>query len=150
MAMITIRTEIPAPIETAWILLTDVRHLRRWWNRDIRLDAVPGGTFTEPWTDAFGRPRLTTGEVLGLHRPREIRLSWGDPDWPLATEVTVDLHEIPGGTALTLTHGGWSAFPEGDRDHLIATHRADWQRHLERLAAYAERATVKKAPAAVH
>lgn len=148
--MISICTKIAAPIETAWILLTDVRHLRHWWNRNIRLDPVPGGTFIEPWTDSLGRPRLTTGEVLGLKRPNEFRLSWSAPDWPLATEVTVDLHETPGGTAVTLTHGGWSAFPEGDRDDLIEIHRAGWQRHLDRLAAYAECAMARRAPVSVH
>ena len=137
--MIEMTIDILAPIDEAWGCLTETAHLRRWWNDGVRLEAIPGGHFEEPWTDATGTPVLTSGTVLDLKAPRELRLTWADTDWPIETEVIIELKKSARGTRLTLTHGGWSAFPEGDRAHLIATHRAGWARHLQNLACYAGR-----------
>lgn len=135
--MIEMTVEIPASVNTAWDCLTETVHLRRWWNAGISLNAVPGGHFEEPWIDAEGTPVITSGTVLGLKALSELRLSWANADWPIETEVTIELKRTAQGTRLILTHGGWSAFPEGDRAHLIATHRAGWARHLRNLATYA-------------
>lgn len=122
--------EIAAPIDRTWSCLTSPAHLRRWWNENVTLDAVPGGRFEEPTTAAGG-------SVLDLKEKRELRLTWTGPDWPIETEVTIRLDRGDARTRLMLTHGGWSAFPEDDRAHLIALHRAGWDRHLRNLADYA-------------
>ena len=128
--MIDMTLEIPASIDRTWICLTSPAHLRRWWNENVTLDAVPGGRFEEPGT-------ATGGNVLDLKERRELRLTWAGPDWPIQTEVTIRLDRGGAHTRLALSHGGWSAFPEDDRAHLIETHRAGWARHLKSLAAYA-------------
>jgi uncharacterized protein YndB with AHSA1/START domain len=127
--MIDLTFEIPASIEKTWICLTGPAHLRHWWN-NVTLDAIPGGHFEEKQGDA-------RGNVLGVKTKEELRLSWAGPDWPIATEITIRLSGGAGNTRVALSHGGWSAFPEGDRDHLIETHRQGWTRRLESLAAYA-------------
>jgi len=129
-AMIDLTFEIPASVEKTWICLTGPAHLRRWWNDTVTLDAVPGGHFEETRDKA-------RGNVLGVKTGQELRLSWTGPDWPIATEITIRLSGGTANTRLALSHGGWSAFPEADRDHLIATHRQDWARRLRNLAAYA-------------
>lgn len=129
--------EIPASIDEAWNYLTETAHLRQWWNNGISLDASLGGHFEEPWTDPLGKPAVTSGTVLNLKAPRAMHLSWADADWPIETEVFIELKPSGKGTRLTLTHGGWSAFPEGDRSYLISSHRDGWSRHLENLASYA-------------
>lgn len=128
--MIDMSIDIAAPIDRTWSCLTSPAHLRHWWNENVTLDAVPGGRFEEPGT-------ATGGSVLDLKDQRELRLTWAGPDWPIETEVTIRLDRGDAHTRLMLTHGGWSAFPEDDRAHLIATHRAGWDRHLKSLAAYA-------------
>lgn len=128
--MIDMSIDIAAPIDRTWSCLTSPAHLRRWWNENVTLDAVPGGRFEEPGTAAGG-------SVLDLKEKRELRLTWTGPDWPIATEVTIRLDRGDAHTRLMLTHGGWSAFPEDDRAHLIALHRAGWDRHLRKLADYA-------------
>lgn len=129
-AMIDLTYEIPTSIEKTWICLTGPAHLRRWWNDTVTLNAVPGGQFEEIQGDA-------RGNVLGVKAGEELRLSWTGPDWPIATEITIRLSRGVSNTRIALSHGGWSAFPEGDRDHLIETHRKGWARRLENLAAYA-------------
>jgi uncharacterized protein YndB with AHSA1/START domain len=139
--MIKLTVEIPAPVEVAWVYITETAHLRCWWNDGVQLDPVIGGTFSEPWTDAAGRPMVTSGKVLSLKKFQELRLSWSDEGcgWPVETEVTFELEETPRGTRLTLTHGGWQGFRENDRDHLVDMHRQGWSEHLRNLAAYALR-----------
>lgn len=129
-AMIDLTFEIPASVEKTWICLTGPAHLRRWWNDTVTLNLVPGGRFEETQGDA-------RGSVLGVKAEEELRLSWAGPDWPIATEITIRLSGGPAATRIALSHGGWSAFPEGDRDHLIATHRQGWAQRLQSLAAYA-------------
>ncbi len=129
-AMIDLTFEIPASIEKTWICLTGPAHLRHWWNDTVTLNVVPGGHFEE--TQGAAR-----GNVLGVKAGQELRLSWAGPDWPIATEITIRLSGGDTNTRVALSHGGWSAFPEGDRDHLIEFHRKGWTRRLENLAAYA-------------
>lgn len=128
--MIDMTYEIPASVEKTWMCLTGPAHLRRWWNDTVTLDPVPGGRFEE----AAGQTR---GNVLGVKAGQELRLSWAGPNWPIETEITIRLSGDAAGTRVCLSHGGWSAFPEDDRHHLIAAHRDAWDRHLKSLAAYA-------------
>lgn len=139
--MIKLTVDIPVPVQVAWIYLTETAHLRCWWNDGVELEPVIGGNFREPWTDARGRPMVTSGKVLGIKQFHELRLSWSDEGcaWPVETEVVFELEETPRGTRLTLNHGGWQGFRENDRDHLVELHREGWSQHLRSLAAYALR-----------
>jgi uncharacterized protein YndB with AHSA1/START domain len=135
--MIHLSADIPAPIEIVWNFLTETKHLQRWWNDGVTLDAVAGGDFVEPWANSAGQRIVTSGKVLGLKEASEIRLTWRDEDWTVATEVTFTLETLGEATRLTVLHGGWQAFPESDRDGLIDAHSQGWQRHLDSLTAYA-------------
>jgi len=104
-------------------------HLRHWWNDTVTLNVVPAAISKK----RKARPRQCAGVKAG----QELRLSWAGPDWPIATEITIRLSGGDTNTRVALSHGGWSAFPEGDRDHLIEFHRKGWTRRLENLAAYA-------------
>ena len=138
--MIKIDCEIAAPIERVWACLTETAQLRNWWNQGVRLDPRHGGSFEEPWTDAEGHQTVTRGTVLGIYPPRKLQLSWTDEDWPIETEVSLELQptRTGSGTRLALSHAGWQAFPEDDRDDLEEAHRSGWSHHLENLRTYAE------------
>jgi uncharacterized protein YndB with AHSA1/START domain len=118
--------------------LTEKAQLKNWWNQGVHLDPQSGGNFEEPWTDAKGRRTVTRGTVLRIDPPRMLRLSWSDEDWPIETEVSVELATTPSGTRLALSHAGWQAFPEDDRDYLVEAHRTGWSQHLNNLRTYAE------------
>ncbi|MBC8158099.1 MAG: SRPBCC domain-containing protein [Alphaproteobacteria bacterium] len=136
--MIEIKCEIAAPVERVWACLTETAQLKKWWNQGVRLEPQSGGHFEEPWVDAKGRPVVTRGTVLGIDPPRKLRLSWSDEDWPIETEVSVELAATDTGTHLALSHAGWQAFPEDDRDYLVESHKAGWFHHLKNLQTYAE------------
>jgi len=134
--MIELSIEIQAPIETAWTCVTEAAQRRRWWS-PAGGPRVPGRCFSSPASDDRTAPADAAGEVLSATAPRELRLSWMEHDWPIATEVFIRLERTPSGTRLALTHGGWSAFPEDDRSDLIRSHRERW---LSRLTSLADRA----------
>jgi len=112
----------------------------RWWGKDIRLEAVEGGLFHEPWRDAAGQHH-TRGEVLEIEPPRLLRLSWCDDDWDFGTEVCFSLAPDGEGCLLRLRHSGWHAAPAARQQQLVDDHRGGWSHHLGNLIDCAERGT---------
>jgi uncharacterized protein YndB with AHSA1/START domain len=114
-------------------VLTEQRHVARWWGEHVDLDARPGGRLVETWVDD-GRVVVTSGEVTRCEPPRALEMSWADEGWPSPTSVAFRLAEHEGGTRLVLEHTGWDVHPAGERQALIDAHVAGWSRHLGRLA----------------
>lgn len=123
-------TVVAAPVELVWATIVDDDRRAAWWPY-LHLDARPGGGFEERWTDGGGTPVVTSGDVLDLDPPRQLRLSWRDDGWPVGTEVELRLEPRADGTLVTVRHTGWSALP--DAGVLVAQHRAGWRAHLDHL-----------------
>ena len=135
--VIRIEVDLPVPPERAWTLLTEEPHLARWWGDYVSLQARPGGTFRETWSDGV-REVVTSGEVTRCDPPVALEMTWADEDWPGETEVVFHLSEDRSGTRLTLTHSGWRIHSADKRTELLAGHVRGWSEHLARLATYAK------------
>lgn len=134
---IEISALIAAPQDRVWRLLTDMDHIRVWWGDHVKLDARPGGTLREIWSDG-GREVVTAGIVKQFVPPRLLSMSWADHDWPGDTQVRFSLDPIPAGTQLLLIHSGWSVHPAERISALVEAHAQGWASHLERLARLAQ------------
>jgi uncharacterized protein YndB with AHSA1/START domain len=134
--VIRIEVDLVVPLRRAWALLTQEAHIARWWGDHVSLQARPGGTFRETWSDGV-REVVTAGEVTRCEPPIALELTWADDDWPAATKVAIHLSENGDGTRVVLTHSGWGIHPPDKRQAMIEGHARGWSDHLAALAAYA-------------
>lgn len=75
-----------------------------------RFDARPGGAVEEVAPDGV---RHVWGEVLAVEPGRRVRFSWFPGRTAESAQwVDVDFTPTPGGSRVTLTHGGWEALGE--------------------------------------
>lgn len=136
----TIRIEVVLPTSPGrtWDVLTRKQHIRYWWGDHVDLDASPGGTFREIWSDG-DREVTTVGEITRFESPVALELTWADDDWPGPTTVAFRLSERDEGTRLILEHSRWDVHPESTRENLVDSHATGWSNHLERLVEYCSR-----------
>jgi uncharacterized protein YndB with AHSA1/START domain len=123
-----LRRVLPAPVERVWQACTDPAALESWFWPERFATKVE----TDPQADGAYRIAGTDMAVGGRYRtvdpPHRLVFTWqwdGDPD---ETLVTVELSPGGDGTALLLTHEGFTT--ETDRDN----HVTGWSDCLDRLA----------------
>jgi uncharacterized protein YndB with AHSA1/START domain len=127
---------LAVPPMRAWAVLTERQHIANWWGDHVNLQARPGGTLRETWSDG-GRQVVTSGHVTCCDPPSALELTWADDDWPGETRVAFHLAEHNAGTRLVLDHSGWGVHPVDRRSELIGAHCSAWARYLARPAEYA-------------
>lgn len=96
----------PHPIEFVWRAISEREALSAWL-METDFEPVVGRPFTFRTDPAPGFDGVVRGEVLVVEPPRRLVYSWrGGP--LKETRVSFTLAEVPGGTRLTLEHGGFS------------------------------------------
>lgn len=114
--VMTLTTELRAPIERAWQLWADPRQLERWWGPPsypatfVDHDLTPEGRVTYFMTGPEGDQHHGWWRVLTVDAPDRLQFEdgfadqAGDPAHDMPTTITwVRLDEIPGGgTRMTL------------------------------------------------
>lgn len=114
--VMTLTTELDAPIERAWQLWADPRQLERWWGPPsypatfVDHDLTPEGRVTYFMTGPEGDQHHGWWRVLTVDAPDRLQFEdgfadqAGDPAHDMPTTITwVRLDEIPGGgTRMTL------------------------------------------------
>jgi uncharacterized protein YndB with AHSA1/START domain len=108
----------PYPIEAVWHALTDPDALGQWlMPNDFQARVGHEFTFTvPPGPDWDGRVFCRVTELVP---PRRLAYTWrGTDPATLDTLVTFELDEVPHGTCLTLTHGGFTQANRWLRDQL--------------------------------
>jgi uncharacterized protein YndB with AHSA1/START domain len=133
---IHIEVDLAVPPMRAWTVLTERQHIANWWGEHVNLQARPGGTLRETWTDGARRV-VTAGLVTRCEPPSALELTWADDDWPGETRVAFHLAARGDRTRLVLDHAGWEMHPADRRSELIDAHASGWSRYLVRLAEYA-------------
>jgi uncharacterized protein YndB with AHSA1/START domain len=131
MTGLRIERTLPAPPERVWHALTEAAALAAWFwpahfATTVRIDARPGGDLRI----AAANGLAVAGRFREVDAPRRLVLTWrweGDDEQTL---VTIELTETEGGTALVLTHEGFTA--DSTRDD----HRTGWADCLDRLPAW--------------
>jgi uncharacterized protein YndB with AHSA1/START domain len=138
---------IAAPLQRVWELITDAKHLGRWFgNAGADVDLKPGGAFALHWNDAgsfFGR-------VEEVEPPHRVAYRWlskrGSRDEPTpanSTLIEFTLATEGQGTRLAVVESGFDGLEisPDERTALLADHTAGWPRELGELGEYAIGAT---------
>jgi uncharacterized protein YndB with AHSA1/START domain len=123
---------LPAPPERVFAAWTDADQLARWMSpvghAEVQADVRPGGVFAVVMV-GDGRRIEHTGEYLEVDPPRRLRFTWrSEYTGSEPSVVTVELHEVPEGTRLELTH---AVLPDDSLD----SHADGWGSMLDRFIA---------------
>ncbi|HRH93558.1 MAG TPA: SRPBCC domain-containing protein [Candidatus Peribacteria bacterium] len=117
----TITRVFSASRETVWTMLTDAKHLCKWWGppgmpmQARTMELHPGGMFLYSLTLPDGKPMWAKFTYERIDPPSQLTfinafsdaeggLSRypGEPDWPREMHTTITLQEQGGKTTLTL------------------------------------------------
>ena len=125
-------------------VVSDPKHIARWWTDEAEFDSTPGGAGVLVWRErATNRPfeaRLTVVEAVPGQR---IAFRWLYPEGDTPTPnnsllVTFHLSPDGDGTLLKVTEEGmreqgWEA---AVLEEYYNSHTGGWTRHLANVAAY--------------
>jgi uncharacterized protein YndB with AHSA1/START domain len=133
------KRRVAAPRERVFQAWTKAEHLQRWFFPSVNGEAVP---HAEVDLRVGGRYRITMhapdGDITAMvggtyhevHPPEKLVFSWAweapQPDGA-ETLVTVELHDVQGGTEIIITHERFPA-QTGEEEHTIG-----WNCALERF-----------------
>jgi uncharacterized protein YndB with AHSA1/START domain len=137
---VRLETDIDAPAETIFALLTDPEQIPRWWPLIRTFEPRVGGRF------AMGSPGwLNAGEVREFEAPRSFAYTWRTREHPSGIDVGHETTEVrwvvAGGddpdadaaaSSVELMHSGFRDAEKAD------AHAAQWERYLTKLKAAAE------------
>ena len=146
---------IDAPIQVVWEVISEPKHIVRWFSDEAQLDLRPGGDGVLNWNET---PSNQAGSYQlrfeAVEPPRRLTYRWfhpvdEDPRPGNSTLVEFTLSEEGPNTRLRVVETGIQLmpWPEGEKDEFTDSHGKGWGRHLRRLDAYA-RATAARRPVA--
>ena len=95
-----VEREVVLPIERdeAWRLVTDEGELSRWLAPEVELDPVVGGAIAAEEPDG----RVQVGVVEDVVEGERIVFRWSDLESGDESTVEIDLHDVEGGTRITV------------------------------------------------
>jgi uncharacterized protein YndB with AHSA1/START domain/predicted enzyme related to lactoylglutathione lyase len=138
---LTIRRFIPAPPARVFAAFTNPDDFAKWMGpeqnhcREAKLDARAGGAWQATMRnthEAGGADMVVRGKFLEVRPPERLVFTWGwadgDAQDTVDSQVTVDFHELDGGTDLHLTHERLAN--AGSRDR----HTHGWTGSIDKLA----------------
>lgn len=130
---------LPIDTKAAFELVTQPERMRRWKTVAARIDLRVGGDYR--WTITPGNS--AAGKLTRVESGKELAFTWG---WegsgdlpPGASEVSITLEAVPGGTNLRLVHSGLNAEQEKG-------HGEGWNHYLDRLVELATNGNVEADP----
>ena len=130
---------LPIDPESAFELVTQPERMRRWKTVAARIDLRVGGDYR--WTITPGNS--AAGKLTRVESGKELAFTWG---WegsgdlpPGASEVSITLEAVPGGTNLRLVHSGLNAEQEKG-------HGEGWNHYLDRLVELSTNGNVEADP----
>jgi uncharacterized protein YndB with AHSA1/START domain len=139
-------TMIAAPVERVWALLTEGRHVGRWFcDAGADIDLRPGGEMVLRWAEyGTGRARVVDVEPPRRfsYRWAAIREHWGEePDDRNSTLVEFTLAPEGDGTRLRVVESGFEALEgtEAQRRRSFEVNTQGWETQLENVREYTAR-----------
>ena len=120
---LTLVREIPASPEQVFRALTDPEELMKWWGAKGTLTGAqvnlrPGGEYRFEFMSPRGESAWVKGQYQAVEPPRRLLKTWFNSKFPdLRNSVEIQLEPVPGGTRLTLVHGGLAGRPEAYSDY---------------------------------
>ena len=131
---------IDASPEVVWTIVTDPRHVARWFSDEAEIDLRPGGAMLLTWHGhGVYRARVETVEP-----PRVFAFRWllrGHNEPGEGTSTLVQMTLLPEGprTRLRVVETGFQQLPwaEGDKARYADENTEGWIRELDELSDYA-------------
>lgn len=138
---LTRETNIDAPIEHVWALLTEPANLAAWWcSGGAEVEPRPGGALVL----RFPGHGTTHGRITALEPPHRFAFRWSlypgeEPGDGNATEVTFTLAPDGDGTLLRVEERGFAGLrgTDADREAHLENNRQGWAATFGALADYA-------------
>jgi uncharacterized protein YndB with AHSA1/START domain len=142
----TIRREIgiDAPPAVVWPIVTEARHLARWFSDEAEIDLRPGGAMLLTWHGHGSyRARVETVEPPRTFAFRWLRREHNEPAEGTSTLVVMTLIPEGTGTRLRVVESGFAdlAWAEQERDRYADENAKGWIVELDELRTYAAQAT---------
>jgi len=133
---------IDAPPDRVWAIVTDPRHVARWFSDEAEIDLRPGGAMVLTW-QGHGTYR---GRVEAVDPPRRFAFRWlrredDEPGDGMSTLVEFVLAAEGSGTRLRVVESGFQrlAWPEEDKARYAGENADGWVHELNQLRDYAAR-----------
>jgi uncharacterized protein YndB with AHSA1/START domain len=130
---------IDAPPEVVWAIITEPRHLARWFSDEAEVELRPGGAMLLTW-HGHGSYRARVETVAPPHTFafRWLRREDNHPAPGASTLVEMTLEPTGGGTTLRVVESGFDelAWPEDERARYRAENADGWVLELDELGAY--------------
>lgn len=127
---------IDAPPERVWAIVTEPRHVARWFSDEAEIDLRPGGDMRLVW-HGHGSYR---GRVVAVEPHARFAFRWlrREPDDGSTTLVEFLLDAEGDGTRLRVVESGFQAlaWDEEDRARYAGENDAGWGHELGQLLAY--------------
>ena len=131
---------IDAPPDRVWAIVTDPRHVARWFSDEAEIDLRPGGAMVLTW-HGHGTYRCRVEAVDPPHRFafRWLRREDNEPGDGTSTLVEFVLAAEGSGTRLRVVESGFQrlAWPEEDKARYAGENADGWVHELNQLCDYA-------------
>jgi uncharacterized protein YndB with AHSA1/START domain len=131
---------IDAPPEKVWAIVTEPRHVARWFSDEAEIDLRPGGAMLLTW-HGHGAYR---GRVEAVEPPRRFAFRWlrredNEPGEGTSTFVEFLLEREGDGTRLRVIESGFDRlnWAEEERARYAGENTYGWAHELEQLRDYA-------------
>ncbi len=120
---LTLAREISAPPERVFHALTDPEELMKWWGAKgtmtgAHVNLRPGGEYRFEFLGPQGAVAWVRGQYQAVEPPSRVVMTWFNSKYSdLRNSVEIRLDAAPGGTRLTLLHGGLAGRPDEYADY---------------------------------
>lgn len=130
---------IDAPVEVVWAIVTEARHVGRWFSDAAEIELRPGGEALFTWEEhESARARIERVEPPHSFAFRWIRRTGASPRPGDSTLVELELATEGEGTRLRVVESCFSelAWPEEEKARYAEENRQGWQLELGELRDY--------------
>jgi uncharacterized protein YndB with AHSA1/START domain len=135
-------TVIDAPPDVVWAIVTEPRHVARWFSDEAEIDLRPGGAMLLTW---HGRGSYR-GRVEAVEPPHAFVFRWmrregEEPAEGTSTRVEITLSAEGPRTRLRVVESGFQelAWDEEEKARYVGENSAGWVHELTELRDYAAR-----------
>jgi uncharacterized protein YndB with AHSA1/START domain len=130
---------IEAPPEKVWAIVTEPRHVARWFSDEAEIDLRPGGAMLLTWH----RDGAYRGRVEAVEPPRRFAFRWlrredNEPGEGTSTLVEFTLEPEGAGTRLRVVESGFREldWPEEEKARYAGENTDGWAYEFDQLLAY--------------
>jgi uncharacterized protein YndB with AHSA1/START domain len=124
---LSFRQVVDAVPEDVFYAFATAQGWRDWLCDSARFEAREGGSYQLAWASGW----YAAGTVKECTRPEKVMMTWRGKDYPLSTDITIELKGEDGKTSIEIHHTGFGRGEEWEKIQDSA--RRGWETGLENL-----------------